>query len=272
MTFPGRGDSALSDRNTWPPSYWVGPNKPLIAKGIIHVLRRNHSRAQRLARDIGNKLWFGTEAPIFKERIWINPKNVQWCIPQPTEIGLTLHHPDYESRNKAWRLSRTLIGRVVSNEVDFLPLVPIGELRKVRACLAHWKYGLSWEDAGAIDHLLFKIEHLKMPMSGCKSREDVKRRYQKLDTIFFNVQKSGALRSNSARNRWLVRENDGIEIHLGHNALPIFGDTGTHRLAMSLALGLNEVPASLGFVHRTALPWLQGLRHRRAQVDDRTVR
>lgn len=45
------------------------------------------------------------------------------------------------------------------------------------------------------------------------------------------------------------RELGGIEIHIGPEGEPIFGDSGNHRLAMALVLGLPRIPAMLGFVH-----------------------
>lgn len=57
---------------------------------------------------------------------------------------------------------------------------------------------------------------------------------------------------------WFTR--DEILVHFGRGPQIIFGRKGHHRLAVAQLLGLNQVPAIVGQVHRDAVyRWTDGL-------------
>ncbi|CAN5683754.1 hypothetical protein BH23PSE1_BH23PSE1_07130 [soil metagenome] len=210
--------------------------------------------------DVANKMRYGAAGPVAFERIWIDPREVTVALPHPTELGLSPSHPDYETIAAAMARARGLVGKVVSEEVAEMRFFPLDAVIKVAACRRHWLEGLSWEAAGAIDNLLTKIETLGVPVSGCASRQDVLGRYAALDAIFREVRAAGTLESKLRRGKLFARERDGVQIHLGRDGRLILGATGSHRLAMTQVLGIERIPASLGFVHRSALPLLPALR------------
>ncbi|MCC5966657.1 MAG: hypothetical protein JJU24_11005 [Natronohydrobacter sp.] len=213
-----------------------------------------------LPTDIANKIRFGMRAPVALERIWVDPKKISWAIAHPAEIGLNNESSEYAFYEHFHIQAEQSVGRVVCAKEYEPALVPLERVKKIDACLMHWVHGLSWEEAGAIDNLLFKIKVTGRPQSGCHTHSDVISRYRKLDDIFEAVRVSGSLSSKLSRGRLIRRERDGINIHLGHDGMPIFGSSGTHRLAMAIALGLDRIPASLGFVDKSALPYLKKLR------------
>jgi hypothetical protein len=216
------------------------------------------------SQDLTNKLRHGWAAPVARERIWIDPRSVARCVAHPAELGVSPADPDYEalldSAARAW----TRAGAVVGDEIDAFRLSPLAQLRKIQVCRRRWSDGLSWEEAGAVENLAFKIAVTETSASGCTTREEILERYARLDAIFEEVRRAGALSSVQRRAGLFRRETDGVQIHLGRGGEPIFGETGTHRLAMALVLGLACVPASLGFVHESALPMLPQLRRRPA--------
>ena len=56
------------------------------------------------------------------------------------------------------------------------------------------------------------------------------------------------------------REYDGIRVNVGPSGQLVFGEKGTHRLAIALILGIRVVPAQIGCVYRGALSELPRLR------------
>jgi len=236
------------------------------ASGWKKTLRGALNPARAICRinsqDLRNKLRYGWAAPVARERIWIDPRAVTRCIPHPTELGVPPTAPDYEISQATALRTWKMAGKVIGDEVDTFRLRPLSDLQKIQICKRHWIEGSSWEEAGAIDNLLFKIAAVGVPVSECATRADILRRYERLDIIFEEVRRTGALRSMQRRKGLFQRESDGVQIHLGRGGEPIFGETGTHRLAIALVLGLPCIPASLGFVHESALALLPSLRRR----------
>ena len=210
--------------------------------------------------DIYNKLHFGRHAPVAHERIWLDPRKIRCAIPDPCEIGLAKNDPNFDLHESSWKWAKSSVGRVIPNDSYNPALVPLMSICKINACLRHWSDGVSWEESGAINNLLFKIKQPDRAQRNCVNRSDVISRYQKLDEIYAAVRRNGYVSSSLRRGRLIKRERDGIEVHLGYDGVPIFGDSGTHRLAMALALKFEIIPAALGFVHETALHQLPKLR------------
>jgi hypothetical protein len=226
------------------------------------IKKRFHRAINPLASDFHNIARFGTLGPVAYERIWVNPQEVTVTIPDPAEIGVPRDGKDFTRLLELRTYSTRLAGKVIDTEFDKFTLVPLNRIKKIEACRKRWEHGLGWEDAGAIDALMFKIKALRHHMSGCRTREDVLRRYRLLDRIFAEVHAAGGFSDQARREMLFRRDPDGIQIHVGPKGQLIFGAHGTHRLAMALVLGLPKIPASLGFVHRSALGHLPKLRVR----------
>lgn len=245
----------------------AAPHRARPGKSDDHVtiLRKLYHRMTRLLgaapQDVANLIEYGRKGPIAGERIWIDPRDVRHVVaPHPAECGIGSDCPDYRRLCQLRARSRRLAGRVIGREIEEFDILPLSVVTKIEACRRRWQDGVSWEAAGAIDALMFKITTTGAPQSGCRTRQDVIQRYRKLDEIFETVTAEGRLRSRRRRKTGFLREPDGVQIHLGRNGALLFGATGTHRLAMARVLGLARIPASLGFVHESALDLLPGLR------------
>lgn len=196
-------------------------------------------RLYPLFRENKNLLFYGNKAPLYAERLVVDPL----LIKQSLRLG----SQTYAS------------GKIIKKKSRFTDPITVTEERIIKKCIQHWQYGLSWEKTGLIDELMNLI--LKHgSYDGCKSLEDVKRRYKRLDEIFYSVKKENKLKSRHEVTQNSFREEGGILIHLGPSNDLFFGGNGNHRLAMALILKLEKIPVQLGSVHINALEYLKELR------------
>lgn len=225
------------------------------------VRRVAPARVRSAAHSMEKYYRYGPGFPRAMEPLEVPTGAVRRAIPNPLEV---LAVRDGKRARRSYRKAVAARGHVVRDK-DFARFVqvPVEQLVKYRCCVAHWRDGVSWEDTGVFDHMLRKIEHAGRPESGCGTIEDLRRRYARLDRVFDQVRREGRLLHAHELGpvaRGMVW--DGIEIHIGPHGEPIFGDAGTHRLAMAQVLGLRRIPALLGFVHEAAVVHLPRFRMR----------
>ncbi len=204
---------------------------------------RHASRA--FVRDARNRLVHGDKAPLYAERIWVNPQDCVGCL-----LGL----------------GNRFSGRVVTSA--WPPgggrLKRVEDLEKIRCCVTHWSEGVPWEKTG-----IFQLIERKIAMSpkrcydDCRNHQDIVNRYSRLDAIFETVSREGTLRTNKEIVPWVFREKEGVLFHLGPGGTLFFGGSGCHRFAMALVLGLTVIPAKTGCVHISAVPSLGKFREKR---------
>lgn len=230
--------------------------------------RRSIGRCDRVMREVRlalaetQKLMrYGMAYPRSGESITVATGSIERVIAHPLEVARVAGETAFRSASRSFAASRAAKGQVVADAAfaQFAP-VPLGDLVKFSCCIAHWGSGVAWEATGIYDHLMQKIAATGRPQSGCRNIAEVRARYARLDTVFDVVRREGHLRGQRQLKPRLRREYDGIEIHIGPDAEPIFGDRGNHRLAMAKVLELRTVPAMLGFVHVAALGALAGYR------------
>lgn len=216
----------------------------MLLKELKKMERFPRYACRAFLRDTRNRIVHGPEAPRYAERIWVNPQECAGCL-----VGLG---DRYSGRviTGPWPPRGGRFRAIVGNE-------------KVRSCLDHWVKGVPWEETGIFDFLERKIENSRWHVfDDCRNREDIEKRYAKLDRVFEKVRKEGALKINSEVDSWAFREKDGVYFHVGPGGCYFFGSGGCHRFAMSLALGLTRIPAKIGCVHISAIPHLKSLRRR----------
>jgi|GEM_PF-4627209 len=196
--------------------------------------------------DENNRLKFGPEAPLFCERIWVNPVDCQLALIFKQNIT-----------------NREVSGRVIS---DLWPpeavkeIKPVRELDKMKFCLQRWHHNLSWQDTGAYELVKKAIErHGKYDR--CSSLEEVEERYRQLDLVFETVKKEGRLKTGEEINPVKIREQSGIFVHLGPERELYLGGGGLHRFAIAYILNLPVMPAKVGLVHEKAIAYLDQLRN-----------
>ncbi len=194
-------------------------------------------------RDLPNLLRYGRHAPLWCERIWIDPGSVV---------------------RRLSGFSDTDSGRVVGGDWDQMA-VPLETHHKMRSAIRHWSQREPWEATEAIDRYLEDIE-IHGIRDGCRTLADVEARLAELDRIFEAVRCDGWLRTRAELQRGRAfRERGGIRIHISRRNEPIFGGSGYHRLAIATVLEFERIPAQLGVVHPLAIrSWrkLYGGRHR----------
>ncbi|NKB29102.1 MAG: hypothetical protein GKR99_16740 [Rhodobacteraceae bacterium] len=134
---------------------------------------------------------------------------------------------------------------------------------RAQCCRLHWLDGQSWAESGVYDHMAAGIAKTKDgAMDGCRTHDDVVKRYQQLDTLYEAASVHGLpSRATSVAGRMI--EHDGITVHMARDGRLLVGWGGNHRLAMAQCLGLEWVPAGLGLVHARAA---RQLRFRRSEA------
>ena len=146
--------------------------------------------------------------------------------------------------------------------------VPFEQHVHVGFALARWRDGVPWAETGAYDYMLEQIAR-RGRQDGCFDAADVRRRYERLDELFETVRRERRLRTRSELDPAARDEDGGILVHIGPQGEPAIGDSGKHRMTIAKLLGLDVVPARIGYVHRDALGLVPRLRGRPAAAPER---
>lgn len=214
------------------------PAMSITEKTRFQQARRNwNSRLRALQIDGKNRKIYGDGAPRFAELLWIPTASLTNSL----KLG--------SSKNSA-RIIHHWPGSSV---------VPVSELPSIRACLAHWRHGVPWEETGIFQQMLEKID-ADGKVDRLRTRDDVEERYRNLEALYSKVAAAGGLSPRGELIPGNFREEGGILVHIGPEGEPFFGKKGHHRLAMALALELEYIPAQLGVVLATAINHLAAFR------------
>lgn len=208
----------------------------VIKKPAVNLIART-AIFKKLVYEKCNQVKYGLDSPRYAERIWINPEK---CL-----LGVD-------------GLDRRVSGQVFLG--DWPPggsdkIFPVEDLLKIRCCYEHWLGGVSWENTGIYQHMESLVkQHGRY--DGCRNMDDIVLRYRQLDLMFNQVKKDGKLLSCSELGAKNFRELGGIYIHIGPEGETFFGCGGCHRFAIAKILELNVIPAQLGGVHISSIPYL----------------
>ena len=112
--------------------------------------------------------------------------------------------------------------------------------------------GVAWSHTGLVDRMEKLIEENASAIDGCRDREDVLRRYHKLDEVISFASKTRTLRSQSSVSK-TFRELGGIDVAIGRNGDVLRVGGGNHRLAIAILLELPVIPVCVNAVHPFAL-------------------
>ncbi|MCZ4287103.1 hypothetical protein O4H29_19910 [Marinobacter salarius] len=211
----------------------------ITEKSRFEQLRRNwNSRLRAWQTDRQNKALYGEDAPRFAEQLWV---------------------PIYELEFAVKAGSSKQSGQIIRS----WPTGGLGRVDQtvaIKACVAHWRGGLSWEETGIYDAMMDQIrKHGKVDR--LRTLEDVKLRYRQLDALYESVRQAGRLSPRDELIPGNFREEGGILVNIGPDGKPYFGRKGNHRLAMAIAAGIDRIPAQLGVVHIEGLPALPDYRN-----------
>ena len=196
----------------------------------------SHALLRGPLRDTVNRIARGTDAPRAKERIWVNPQELNRTYIRNPDVT-----PDFKRRHS---------GLVLDGDWDH-KTEPTDESWKIAACLAHFRDGVPWEETGVYARMQDMIAE-RGRFDSCQTLEDVEARYAAIDRLFDSIRVNG-FQDHSIHRFGTPRLPEGVFVHIDHNGDPIFGAIGNHRLGIARALGLTRIPAQLGVVHPAAL-------------------
>ena len=208
---------------------------------LKHTSKKIGLKLQVYLKDLKNRLRYGMDAPMYMERIWVDPNQITHMISREEVFRVTGIH-----RNRA---SGVIVDWDRVNEK-----IPIMEDFRMQYCFKHWKDGHSWDKIGVFDYMTQTKAYGEWP------RKKIEDRFRMLDQAFEETKKSGRLKTREEINPGNFREEDGILVHIAKDGEIIFGGNGFHRLAIAQVLQLDVIPACVGLVDRDAIPHLKEYR------------
>ncbi|MCC5960513.1 MAG: hypothetical protein JJU08_14370 [Rhodobacteraceae bacterium] len=186
------------------------------------------------ARSLYNLAKYGVDAPRCNQKVWIAP-----FVDDIFHGKLRSHQGEF------------LSGKVLTSDWPFKKDRLLTKQGKMRICYRRWVDGMTWEDAGAYKWMEQSIEEHGI-VDGCKNREDIVERYERLDKVYHDVK--------SARG---FHDDFYVNVHIGPDGTLFFGHGGgAHRIAIANILKL-PVRAKIGLVHFDGFPRLLELRQRK---------
>ena len=212
---------------------------PFQVASKLNIKRKNWKWLFGIPRDLKNRALYGQSAPRYAERIWVQPAKCN---------GVLII---------SFLISRFNSGLVVSR---FPPdentcITSLDAVLKIDACLEHWLKGTPWKNTSFFREKL-KIIHDRGSFKGCRTEQELVDSWAKYDQMYVAMQKEGRLKTRREMNPWSFREEGGIVAHIGPNGEWYHGNAGNRRLAMSLCLGFEKIPAMLGYVHKDGIKHL----------------
>ncbi len=198
-----------------------------------------------LSLDTRNKLLYGPSAPLYAERIWINPKQIEQVI-----TGIDSYS-----------------GRVVSAwpPKNARKAKALRSTTQVASCVSHWLHGVPWKETAGYQRQLKLLENNGICWDAdCFSEHDVADKYRALDEIYGEARRMVRLKTREELDVAAFREHGTFLVHGGPRGKCYLGGHGYHRFSIALVLGLPLVPAQLGCVYKKAIPYLKHLRHNSA--------
>ena len=145
--------------------------------------------------DFYNRITYGSSAPLFAERIFVNPLSCEKAFP-------------------GW-YDNAFSGEVIDFDWPYPQVINIIEVPKIKFCIDHWVNGVAWEHTGAYEFMEHLIKKWGRRVDGCENIDDIVKRYHKLDEIFNQVRKEGRLKTRKELNPHNIRERGGIYFHIG---------------------------------------------------------
>ncbi|QFS83624.1 hypothetical protein FIU97_12695 [Roseivivax sp. THAF40] len=189
---------------------------------------------RKVARDLWNRVRYGTEAPQSDECIWVDPLAVKHSYIGTGDVPLR----------------RSNSGQVLPGDWD-LNVRPLVANTKEISCRLHFVEGLPWRETPIYQKLKGLIEAGKRP-DALSSIEELDARYERLDRLWEYARREG-LRPRRDTPDYYRREHGGILVHVGRDGRLIRSGGAMHRFAVARLLQLPRIPAQLGAVHPAAL-------------------
>jgi hypothetical protein len=204
-----------------------------------HLLERFALYADVGRRDAYNRVVYGRSGPRAFELLMLDPATINLFLRRfPGSM-------------------RDISGCVAPGDWD-LDVAPITKWVKYQRLHAHFCDGVSWEQTGVFEHMM-RVIAKKGVHDGCRTIDDVRRRYERLDRLYARVRQEGRLQVRREVEPSAFRESGGISIHFTRTGEGVFRGGGGHRLCIAKILDLPVVPVCVGYIHRDAVHvWRSG--------------
>lgn len=193
-----------------------------------------------LLRDIINFIKYGYIAPKYAELIWVNPNQIIHNINSHSKFRTSICSGDIIDISKYFTFERFC------------------DTYQYRSCLSHWIDHMPWNSTPDYIMMLDGIKSGRLWV-GCKTEQELLKRYQKLDNIFLQVKNAGRLKTRKELDPQAFREEGGIIVCIGEKGEPLLFD-GYHRLSIAVIQNLSIIPAQLGAVDTRAVNCLKKYR------------
>ena len=118
-----------------------------------------------------------------------------------------------------------------------------------QSCNDHWVRGRPWNETAIYQKYVSRLQN--GPPCRFASLDELWSRYQELYDIFHEAKQKGSLST---------RRKDLIKVSIARDGRLIWGPDGRHRICIAICAGLNQIPASVGFIHIEALETFAALR------------
>jgi hypothetical protein len=215
----------------------------------IVLKRLKYNQAYIYYLNTSNRVKYGLSAPRFAETMWIEAR--------------------YETMSLPERVIKESFGnlRLVASGEVIESVWPVERIRpymskRIKFCIEHWVNGVPWKDTGIYDHIYREVKK-EGSKDGCKSFDDIVRRYDNLDAIFEQASLEGRLRTKEEIDPTLYWDKlEEAKVHIGPDGKPFLAEYGYHRFAIALILKI-PFPAEIGLVHISSLPYLDRYRKQR---------
>jgi len=141
-------------------------------------------------------------------------------------------------------------GAIVDGDWDLkISKLNFHEQEVYRSCYLHFVDSLEWEDTPLYQN---HVERINRREAGDNSGliKKLKDRYNELDLIYHQV---------FHQQNMSTKYEDLIKINISRDGSLIWGPDGRHRICIALILGLESIPASIGFIHTKVLKNFQAL-------------
>lgn len=124
-------------------------------------------------------------------------------------------------------------------------------LAKFKAIKKKHEEKIGWEETEIYDEMMGVIEK-KGVIDGCRNKQDLKKRYNEIGTLYENIKNNGYKESRSLSEG--ERKNKGdinnICVNIARDGKFIFQGDGFHRLSIAKVLDLDKIPVQVALRHK----------------------
>lgn len=136
-------------------------------------------------------------------------------------------------------------GKVLEGDWDLARREPLKISHLADQLSPHFLEGVPWEETDLFQHRLQKIL-TRGKIDGCRNRQQLLERYQRMDMLWREVNESKSLKSADERGAGF---DDDIFVTIGRDGGYMLSHGGSHRLAMAQLCGIETIPVRVVFRH-----------------------